>query len=120
MATSSLPGAGPISGTSGQPTPPSGGADWPAQAATFIADTVGKIRDATTTRALIAARAVVFGLIVIVGGIMLVVLAAILAVRFVDVWVPGDVWSAHLIVGSVFLMMGLVLWRFRHARTTEV
>jgi hypothetical protein len=47
---------------------------------------------------------------------MMLVLLAIAAVRALDILIPGPVWSAHLAVGTVFVLAGLWLWSKRAPR----
>jgi hypothetical protein len=91
--------------------------DWPAQAADTVVRVVGNVRDRTTGPAITVARAVVYGLLAAIVGVVALVLVVAALVRFVDVWVPGEVWSAHLIVGAVLCVAGLLLWRKRRAPT---
>lgn len=92
--------------------------DWPAQAADTVVRVVGQVRDRTTGPAVTVARAVVYGLLAAVVGAAALVLLVAALVRFVDVWVPEDVWAAHLIVGAVLTLAGLLLWRKRRAPAT--
>jgi hypothetical protein len=91
------------------------GSDWPAEAADAIERAVGSVRDATTTKALTAARALVYGMFALIVGLAAVVLFAIVAVRFLDAYLPeaivGDdhTWVAHLVTGGVFALGGLVM-----------
>jgi hypothetical protein len=87
--------------------------DWPAQAADRIEEVVGTIRDRTVRPLTVVARAVVYGLLAGVLGIAVMVLLAIAAVRVVNVYLPGDVWAAHLTVGMFFTLVGLFLWTKR-------
>lgn len=87
--------------------------DWPAQAADTVVRVVGSVRDRTTGPAVTAARALVYGLLAGIVGMVVLVLVVVALVRFVDVWVPGRVWAAHLIVGVVLTLAGLLLWRKR-------
>jgi hypothetical protein len=113
------------------PAPPGPAAardDWPAQAADTIVRVVGQVRDRTTGPAITAARAVVFGLLaLILGTVALVVFSALLlrgTVIGVDALLDlGDfdrrgraVWIAHLVVGLVFALAGLVAWKKAVAR----
>ncbi|MBK5221405.1 MAG: hypothetical protein JJE52_00705 [Acidimicrobiia bacterium] len=93
--------------------PPDGGADWPAQAADTIVDVVDRVRNATTGPALTVMRGVVYGVAIAIVGIAAVVLLVVAAVRFVDVYLPGGVWSAHLLIGALSTVGGLVLWSKR-------
>jgi FtsH-binding integral membrane protein len=103
--------ASSMSGPAGSSSQP----DWPAQAAQFIEQTVGKARSKTTTPALLIARAVVYGLLAAFLGLMVLVLLAIALVRFADVWLPGNVWQAHLVIGVLFLVVGALAWSKRRA-----
>lgn len=87
--------------------------DWPAQAATGIEQLVTTVRDRTTVPALTAARAVVYAL---VGGPLLIaafVTLTIGLIRLVNNYLPGDVWAAYLLVGGLFVVIGLILWTQR-------
>ncbi len=87
--------------------------DWPAQAATSIEQLVTTVRDRTTKPALTAARAVVYAL---VGGTLIMaslLLLVVCLIRLLNNYLPGDVWVAYLVLGSVFVIIGLVLWTQR-------
>jgi hypothetical protein len=99
--------------------------DWPAQAADAIVRVVGEVRDATTGRAIQAARGAVYGLLAGLLGATIGVLVAIAAVRLLVVYLPdawfGDthVWAAHLLTGLAFTGLGLFFWSRRN-RADEV
>jgi len=90
--------------------------DWPSQAADTIVRVVGQVRDATTGRVEGVARAIVYGLLAGILGGVIAVLFAIALVRFINIWVPGDVWAAHLITGVIFTLGGMVLYKQRHPK----
>ena len=87
-----------------------GDPDWPAQAADRVVDLVDTVASKTAGPAITAARAIVFGLLATILGIAALVLFSAGLVRLVDVYVPGGVWVAHLIVGGAFVLTGLWLW----------
>ncbi|MGH9118517.1 MAG: hypothetical protein ACRD0A_11795 [Acidimicrobiales bacterium] len=89
------------------------GQDWPAQATAQIVKTVDLVRTKTTEPAVHVARAVVYGLVIAVLAVAAAALAGIMLLRFVDIWVPGDVYWAYLIVGGVVLIAGIVAWSLR-------
>ena len=97
--------------------------DWPSQAADTIERVVGSVRDKTTGPAISVARWIVYGTFALVVGSVLAVLMAIASVRILDVylpdaWVGADhTWAAHLLVGALFTLTGMVLWSRRSART---
>jgi hypothetical protein len=96
-------------------------ADWPAQAADTIERVVGSVRDKTTGPAITLARWVVYGTFSLVVGSVVAVLVAIAAVRLLDAYLPDawvgedHTWAAHLLVGAVFSLAGMVLWSRRSA-----
>ncbi len=46
-------------------------------------------------------------------GLAALVLVTVALVRALNVVVPGEVWSAHLILGTIFTLVGLLLWSKR-------
>ena len=95
--------------------------DWPAQAADKIVQVVGQVRDRTTGPAITAARGVVYGLLAGILGLICLVLFIICLVRLLDTSVVGEnnTWLAHLIVGVLFSVVGVVMWRQRRAPDDE-
>lgn len=93
------------------------GDDWPAQTADTIERVVESIRSKTTEPVERVVRAVVYGLLAAVLGVVALVLVAVAAVRFVNAYLPGDVWAAHLLVGAVLTLLGLLLWSRRSGST---
>ena len=89
--------------------------DWAAQTADTIDRVVTSIRSKTADPLDHVVRVVVYGILAAVLGIGVVVLLAIALVRAVDVAIPGHVWSAHLVVGGIFTLVGLFLWSKRRA-----
>lgn len=89
------------------------GEDWPTQTADTIERVVGSIRSKTTEPVERIVRVVVYGLVAAVLGIAALVLVAAALVRAIDIAVPGEVWSAHLILGALFTLLGLFMWSKR-------
>ena len=89
--------------------------DWAAQATDVVVNLVAQVRNRTTRPALLAARAVVYGFLAAVLGVAALVLLVIALVRFVDAYLPGDVWAAHLLLGGIFTIAGLLLWSRRRS-----
>ena len=96
------------------------GGDWAAQTADTIERVVGSVRGKTTEPLERIARIVVYGVAAALLGITALVLLAAGLVRVLDVAIPGEVWSAHLITGGIFTMAGLLLWRKRSVKTVKV
>ena len=119
MANATTPGRS----TPTLPGPPPPERDWPAQAADTIERVVGQVREKTTGPALTVARAVVYGLFGGIVAIACLVLFIIMAVRFIDAVLLPDsifgthhVWLAYLILGTLFVAVGAVLWSRRRTR----
>jgi hypothetical protein len=93
-------------------------AEWPAKAADLVVEVIDSVRDKTTAPVLTLARGVVYGTAIAFLAITSVVLLIVALIRFIDVWLPGDVWSAYLLLGTLMLVGGLVLWATRRPRTT--
>ncbi|MGH9184051.1 MAG: hypothetical protein ACRDZ9_09670 [Acidimicrobiales bacterium] len=91
--------------------------DWAAETADTVERTMSSIRARTVDPLERIARALVFGLLAGMVGTAAAVLAAIAAVRALDILIPGPVWSAHLVVGGIFVLTGLFVWRKSHATT---
>jgi hypothetical protein len=110
-------------------TATSTGGDWPAQAADSIVRVVGQVRYRTTGPTITAARAVVFGLLAAILGLVALVILSVLLNRgtvigvnalldLADLDRPGRaVWIAHFLDGLLFVLIGLVLWKKAVART---
>ncbi len=92
-------------------TPASVEPDWTVQVADTVERVVGTIRDKTAVPLTTVARGLVYGLIALVMGVAALVLVAIGAVRALDAYLPGNVWSAHLLVGGIFSGAGAFLLR---------
>ncbi len=104
MAEPAKPRAASATGGSG-----GSGPDWPVQVADSIERVVGAVRDKTARPLTTVARGLVYGLIALVMAIAVLVLVTVGLVRAVDAYLPGEVWSAHLLVGAIFCLAGAFL-----------
>jgi hypothetical protein len=98
-----------------RPTVPGPPEDWADQAADTVVKVVDAVREKTTGPVLTAARAIVYGIIGVFAALVALILLTIALVRIVDVYLPGEVWSAYLLIGLVFTIGGLLVWRKRYA-----
>ncbi|MDA8273766.1 MAG: hypothetical protein M0029_00100 [Actinomycetota bacterium] len=104
---------------SGSPGPVSGGPDLAARAADAVESVVALVRDRTVRPVTLAARAVVFGVVVAAGSLVLTVLLSVALVRILTVYAfAGRVWASDLLVGAVFVAAGLAAWSRRSPRRT--
>lgn len=93
------------------------GGDLAARVTAKVVGTVDRLNRVTARPLTIIARALVYGLLGAVLGLTVLVLLTIGALRLLDVYLPGEVWSAYLALGSIFTLGGLVLWRKRKPAT---
>jgi hypothetical protein len=90
--------------------------DWVMTVTDNIDRIVGVVREKTTRPAITVVRAIVLGVVAAFAGGMALLLLIIGLVRLVNNFVPGPVWIAYLIIGSVLAIVGLILMRLRWAR----
>jgi hypothetical protein len=86
-------------------------ADWTVQVADTIESVVGSVRSKTAVPLETIARALVYGILVAVMGLAALVLTTIVLVRLLSYVLP--VWGADLLLGAIFSLAGLFLWRKR-------
>lgn len=82
-------------------------AEWSAQAADTVVETIAKVRDKTTRPAQIAARGLVYGIVVAVVGSVAAVFLMVILVRLLAYWVPGNIWWVYAGISVVFTGLGL-------------
>ena len=85
--------------------------DWAVQTADTIERLVESVRSNTSDRLVSVTRLVVFGLLAAILGLIALVLFAILVVRILNNYIPGGVWIVYLLLGGLFTLVGLLLWR---------
>jgi hypothetical protein len=92
-------------------------AELPRKAADAVQLLVDTIHDKAVRPAVLATRAVVFGLVVAALATLLVVVASIALLRLFDVYVFGHrVWLSYLVLGGALTLAGLAAWTRRTAR----
>ncbi|HVF31676.1 MAG TPA: hypothetical protein VM933_01455 [Acidimicrobiales bacterium] len=101
--------------TPATPTPTTGttSPDWTVQVADTIESVVGSVRDKTAVPLETIARALVYGILLGTMGVTALVLTTIVAVRLLSLVL--EVWAAYAIIGGLFTLLGLFLWRKRRA-----
>ena len=96
--------------------------DLPARGADWVDTVVALVRDRTVRPLTLATRVVVFGIIVFAAAVTTVVLVSIALIRLLTVYAfNGRVWLSDLVVGVLFVAVGIVAWSQRTApdRGTE-
>ena len=107
--------ATPATRTAAPASPPATtSADWTVQVADTIETVVGTVRDKTAVPLETVARALVYGIVLGTMGITALVLFTIVLIRVLDYAMP--IWAAYLLLGAIFTLLGMFLWRKRRAR----
>lgn len=86
--------------------------DWPTQATTTVVNLVAIARDKTTGSVLNIARALVFGLLAAILALTVGILLLIVTIRLLAE-ITGRVWLVYLILGFIFTIAGLIVFRKR-------
>jgi hypothetical protein len=73
------------------------------------------VHDKVLRPIMLAGRALAFSAILVLMSIVLVAMLVIGVVRFLDVYAfASHQWITYLLIGSISLVIGLVIWRRRH------
>ncbi len=94
-------------------------ADWPQQATSRVVDVVDTVRSKTAGPAIQVSRAVVYGLVALILGLLAIPLLIVGATRgvisLIDLWAGHDkaVWITYAGFGAFFSAVGLLLWSRR-------
>lgn len=91
--------------------------EWSARAADVVESVVESVHDKVVRPAVLAGRAVVFGVVIAVVGIVFFILLAVGFVRLLDVYAfGGRVWASDALIGTVACGGGFFLWTMRSRR----
>jgi hypothetical protein len=94
--------------------------DWPTKATDAVDTLVTLLRDKTVRPATLVARAIIFGIIIFAAAVTVVTLLSITLIRLLTVYVfNGRVWAADLLVGVLFVVVGIVAWSQRNTAPVE-
>lgn len=93
--------------------------DWPQQATATIVNLVDNVKHKTTEPATKAVRGLVYGIVIVLLGVPAVIMLLVGIVHLLnqistDVLGLG-VWLVYLVLGLIFTLAGLLLWRKRVA-----
>jgi hypothetical protein len=92
--------------------------DLPTRGTDLVESLVTLLRDKTVRPLTLATRAIVFGIIIFAASVVTVVLVSITLIRILTVYAfDGRVWLSDLVVGVLFVTLGLVAWSRRRDPT---
>lgn len=74
---------------------------------------VAMLRDKTVRPLTLVARGLIFGIIVLAAAVTTLTLISVSGIRLLTVYLHNKVWIAQLIVGVLFVALGIVAWAFR-------
>ena len=87
--------------------------DWASSLVDRFINIVEQVRNVTTRPVITLARALVFGVVMVCCLLAALVLTGIGLFRLLNVALPGDSWSAHLVLGTICCALGTALWSRR-------
>jgi len=87
--------------------------DWATASIERVVDAVERLRSVTTQPAITAIRTVVPGVFVAFCAIGALVLVGIGLFRLLVIVIPGESWSAHLVLGTSLCAIGTWCWSRR-------
>ncbi len=87
--------------------------DWSAQTTDSFIALIDSVKTKSTGPLLKAVRALVHGFLIMTIGLAALVLFIVGAIRLVNSYLPEDVWAAHLLLGTIFLLGGFFVWSKR-------
>ena len=85
------------------------------RATKIVIDFVELLRGRTTGPLLVVARVIVYGIVLCVTSVAVATLVVIAAVQATNNFLPGGIWSTHLLLGALFTAAGGLLWSKRLA-----
>jgi hypothetical protein len=87
----------------------------PGKAADLIDEFVDRVHQKVVRPIIIAARAIVFGLLMISVALLAIVVASVGAIRLFNVYLfHGHVWASYAIIGAVLFGAGLFVFNKHH------
>lgn len=93
--------------------------DWPQQVTETIVDLVDNVKHKTTEPATKVVRGIVYGIAIVLLGVPAVIMLLVGIVHGLNQIATGvldlGVWLVYLVLGTIFTIVGAVLWRKRVA-----
>jgi hypothetical protein len=100
------------------PSQPSAPPEWTTQVTDRIVGVVDSVKAKTTLKVVGIVRIVVYGLVAAVAGLLGLLLLLLTVLRLWDNYAPihplgRRVWLAYVVLGGLFFLGGLLMWRLR-------
>jgi hypothetical protein len=101
--------------------------NWAPDLANTIDGIVGGVRDKVTDKAVVAVRAVVFGVIIAISSLAVATLAVVVLLKLLQrvsrvvfrVDAPTSVWISYLLVAGIMVLAGALAMRMRHTKAAQ-
>ncbi|MEZ5321406.1 MAG: hypothetical protein R2698_04910 [Microthrixaceae bacterium] len=87
--------------------------DWTDQVTDLVVDVVDTVRDKTTGPVLLAARALVYGIVAMIAALILLIVLVAVTGRAIAL-VPVASWICYLALGAILSAIGLLCWTKRY------
>jgi hypothetical protein len=88
--------------------------DWSARTADTIESAVDALREKTVAPLIKITRAIVYGILALIGLLVVGILLSIAFIRLLEVYAfENRVWIAYLLVGGIMTVLGLLVWMKR-------
>lgn len=90
-------------------------AEWATKAADSVELAVALVSDRAVRPVVVAARVVVFGVLIAALAVAVLIWGSVGFVRLLDVYAwPGEVWASYLLLGGLFTVLGSLAWWYAH------
>jgi hypothetical protein len=99
------------------PANPGSGEDWTDQVTGLIVDSVDKVRSRTTGPILEIAKGSVHAVVALILLAPIAVLFLVLTIRVLTYFVFREVWITYAVLGTLFALVGVVMWGRRQPRS---
>lgn len=97
-----------------------GDTDFAGRAMVAIDSVVDLLHDKVIRPILLIGRTVAFAFIIVACVAVICVAVCIVALRVLDVYAfAAHEWASWALLGSIFVVLGLVVWRFRRTPATS-
>jgi hypothetical protein len=94
-------------------------ADWTTEAVDTIEKVVGAVRERTVVPAHRLTRVVVYGMFAAFAVVTALALLVLGAFRGGVLIAQGEVWAVWLVLGGIFVLLGLFFWAKRSPGSSE-